>query len=135
LVVGSTKTDYDQSVIHTLLANGVAVHRDYVSDIASVYRAADVYVFPVHGARGAIDLPLSVLEALACGVPVVARPFGVLSDPSRTFRGLTLADGDLELLSAVERRAGAVCAGIGADVATWSDVARQQLALMTGLAA
>lgn len=42
-------------------------------DVSTYYRAADVYVFPTHRRLGAISQPMSIVEALANGIPVVAR--------------------------------------------------------------
>lgn len=42
-------------------------------DVATWYRAADVYLFPTHRRLGAISQPMSVVEALANDLPVVAR--------------------------------------------------------------
>ena len=49
---------------------------------------ADLYVFPTkynhkslpksYNEIGAIDLPLSILEAMACNLPLIATPFGAL---------------------------------------------------------
>ena len=55
------------------------------SDIASYYRAADCYVFPVLSGEGAIALPLSVLEAMACNLPVVST---ALRRPAHPLPGL-----------------------------------------------
>ena len=49
----------------------VVVHHQV--DVATYYRAADVYVFPTHQRLGAISQPMSVVEALANDLPVVAR--------------------------------------------------------------
>ncbi|MBD8869391.1 glycosyltransferase [Nocardioides sp. MJB4] len=51
---------------------GVRVVHERV-DVATYYRAADVYLFPTVAPDSVIGVPLSVLEALANGLPVVAR--------------------------------------------------------------
>ena len=43
-----------------------------------LYQLSDAYLFPVLDPSGAIEMPLSVLEAMACGVPVLTTPFGDL---------------------------------------------------------
>ena len=48
----------------------------YMPHVEELYQLADVYLFPVQKARNCIDVPLSVLEAAACGIPVVATDYG-----------------------------------------------------------
>lgn len=55
----------------------------FFPDIHELYQMADVYFFPVHEAGNCIDVPLSVLEAAACNLPVVATRYGWL----REFQG------------------------------------------------
>jgi glycosyltransferase involved in cell wall biosynthesis len=89
VVLGSTSTRQEEAVLRDLEASGVTVIADYVESVEDLYRAADVYVFPVQAPDAAMDLPLSVLEAMATNLPVVTRPFGGLADrfaESESFR-------------------------------------------------
>lgn len=52
----------------------------YIPNIEELYQLADVYLFPVVQSHRCIDVPLSALEAAACGIPVVATPFGELKE-------------------------------------------------------
>ncbi len=79
VVVGSTTTVADESVRAELEQGGVRVVREFVP-IEEYYRLADCYVFPVAHTEGSVEIPLSVVESLACGVPVLSRPFGGLRD-------------------------------------------------------
>jgi glycosyltransferase involved in cell wall biosynthesis len=79
ILIGSTSTAEDQAVRASLEAAGVRVIRD-VMPVEEFYRLADCYVFPVHDAVGCVEMPLSVLEALASGLPVLSRSFGGLRD-------------------------------------------------------
>jgi hypothetical protein len=67
-------------------------------DLATLYRAASVYVFPTCQADAVIGIPMSVMEAHANGTPVVA----MRSDSMRRWTGMTdvhIAEGDAEFLS------------------------------------
>jgi glycosyltransferase involved in cell wall biosynthesis len=79
IVIGSTSTPEDLSVRLTLEKAGARVIREFVA-VEEFYRLADAYVFPVIDVEGCVEIPLSVLEALASGLPVIARPFGGLRD-------------------------------------------------------
>lgn len=68
-------------LVEELTAAGVHVVREFVPTIAEVYRSADLYLFPAPPEQeGAIELPLSVLEAMACGTPVISTDFGALPE-------------------------------------------------------
>ena len=61
-----------ENVEKILTEDGVTVIKEYLPDVSEVYRMADVYLFPTKSAEFVISIPLSVMEALACGTPVVA---------------------------------------------------------------
>lgn len=64
--------------------------------VASYYQAADVYMHPAR----ADTFPLTVLEALACGVPVVATSVGGIPEQVVDGRtGLLVPPGDAEALA------------------------------------
>jgi glycosyltransferase involved in cell wall biosynthesis len=75
IVVGSTSTPQDPALVHGLEVAGCRVIGRYLPRIESLYHAADAYLFPTRAQRSSIGVPLSVLEALACGVPVVSTRF------------------------------------------------------------
>lgn len=102
VVVGSTSTPQDESLVQELIQVGVKVIGKFVNDIAEVYQMADCYVFPVRGKTSAIDLPLSVLEAMACNLPVVSMPFGGLPGKLSPGRGLRYVEDSGQLPEAVE---------------------------------
>jgi len=79
LLVGSTSTPEDKVLRSELEASGVRVIREVVK-VEEFYRLADCYVFPVEDSEGSVEMPLSVVESLASGLPVVTTPFGGLRD-------------------------------------------------------
>ena len=79
VVIASTSTADNPALRESLTSRGVRVIRETV-DVTEYYHAADCYVFPVMDSEGCVEMPLSVLEALACGLPVLTTPFGGLRD-------------------------------------------------------
>jgi len=77
LVVGRSE-GYDAALRQRLQAEGVIVIDTYLKDVEEIYQACDCYLFPVEAPGQAIDIPLSVLEAMACNLTVIAYPFGGL---------------------------------------------------------
>jgi glycosyltransferase involved in cell wall biosynthesis len=75
IVVGSTSTPQDTDLVRELEDAGARVISEFLPEIEKVYGAADVYLFPTRDQRSCIGVPLSVLEALACGTPVVSTRF------------------------------------------------------------
>lgn len=80
VVVTSTSTEQDEALKDALRNAGGTVIDTYITNIADVYHLADVYLFLAEEDTAAIELPLSVLEAMACNLPVVTTPFGGLPD-------------------------------------------------------
>jgi glycosyltransferase involved in cell wall biosynthesis len=83
VLVGSTSTPQDVDLVAELRRSGVRVVTEYQMHMEDWYRLADVYLFPASpesppDQMPAIEVPLSVLEAMACDLPVVTTRFGGL---------------------------------------------------------
>ena len=62
----------DDELKRKLHDSGITVTTGYIENINEVYQMADVYFFPTKSTDYVISLPLSVMEALSCGIPVIA---------------------------------------------------------------
>lgn len=92
VVQASPYFDPAPGLVEELTAVGVHVVRAFVPVVADVYRSADLYLFPAPpDQEGAIELPLSVLEAMACGTPVISTDFGALPEALAGEAGVTFA--------------------------------------------
>ncbi|MFW6074609.1 MAG: glycosyltransferase family 4 protein [Chloroflexota bacterium] len=78
VLVTSTSTPQEARLADDLRAAGVRLITEYLPNIEELYQLSDCYVFPVRTTDNAIEIPLSVLEALACDLPVVTTRFGGL---------------------------------------------------------
>ena len=79
VVAASSSTPRDSigpvSLKETLIKKGIIILDGYIERIEEIYQLSDVYVFPVVRRAGSIGLPLSILEARACGIPVMTTEF------------------------------------------------------------
>lgn len=50
---------------------GYITFSDTVSDMPALYNTADIIIFPVSDLNGKFDIPLVIIEAYACGKPVI----------------------------------------------------------------
>lgn len=108
VVVASTFFGDQDSMKGWLESKGCIVISKYIDAIEEIYNACDYYLFPMKSLEtgffptgkdeiGVIDLPLSILEALSCGLPVVTPEIDSLQQLAQRVPGLPILE--LEPLS------------------------------------
>jgi glycosyltransferase involved in cell wall biosynthesis len=97
VVAGSPLFGVETPVQRQLVAAGCRLITRFIPEINELYQLADAYVFPTRDCSSSIGLPLSVLEAMACNLPVFTTRFGALPLIFPPGRGLTYFNGDLDL--------------------------------------
>ena len=80
--------------------SGCIVWRDYLKNIEETYALADCYIFPVEKGNS-ILMPLSVMEAMACNLPVISTKFEGLAKFFKGRNGLTYVEKTEDILSAL----------------------------------
>jgi|Deesub1362A_J573_1020465.scaffolds.fasta_scaffold00252_43 glycosyltransferase involved in cell wall biosynthesis len=101
LIVDSTSTPKYEALNKNLREEGIIIFNRYIPDISEIYRLSDIYVFPVKEEIASINLPLSILEAMACGLPIVTTRFGGIEEYFKEDEGFRYFDTDDELLRIV----------------------------------
>ena len=83
----------DENVVRILNEAKVKIHKGYLENVEEVYQMADAYLFPTRSAEFVISIPLSVMEALSCGVPVIGyKSFENLNEITGSEGAITLVD-------------------------------------------
>lgn len=112
IIVGGTAQKSDNQIKHELKKSGIRIIHEYIEDISEIYKLADLYVFTIqdtgenmpesYNQVGAIDLPLSVFEAMACNLPVITTRFGALPRLFHESDGFYYASNEGQILSLIE---------------------------------
>lgn len=72
-----TKNEQDKQLKEAFLKRkNILLIDTYVENIEEIYQLSDLYLFPVMEEGHCIDVPLSVLEAASCGIPVLTTEYG-----------------------------------------------------------
>ncbi len=98
IIVSDPGTDDPKSkVLEELLAGNCIVLSEYFENIHELYQLSDCYVFPTIDEKYCIETPLSILEAMACGLPVITTRFGALEDLLQAGDGIYFTDDETDL--------------------------------------
>lgn len=102
VIVGSASKGKDYNLKDRLVKEGIQVIDVFIPDISKIYKMSDVYVFPVLNNTAVIDVPLSVLEALACNLPIITKRFSGLVDYFKEDVGFRYFDNTEKLVELVK---------------------------------
>jgi glycosyltransferase involved in cell wall biosynthesis len=102
VIIGSTSTQHSSSLVHHLKKNNCIVTMKYIPHIEEFYQSADCYLFPTINPSAAVQIPLSILEAMATNIPVLTTCFGGLQSFIPNSNGIKYVSpnqfGDLPLI-------------------------------------
>jgi len=103
LLVSSASTPKDEKIRNDLTNHGIETISQYIPNIEEIYQLSDCYIFPVRSETGAIAVPLSVLEAMSCNLPVVSTKFHGLTDIFSEKNGFLYASSIEEFILGIEK--------------------------------
>jgi len=78
IIIGSTCFNDDEKLKQEMELSGITIINSFIENINEYYLISDLYVFPVQNNSSVIEFPLSILEAMACNIPVLTTKFGSL---------------------------------------------------------
>ncbi|MGD0170569.1 MAG: glycosyltransferase family 4 protein [Halobacteriota archaeon] len=127
ILVASGYLQKDVALLDSLRHKGCIVFEGYFSNVEEFYQLCDCYVFPVQQMSGSILCPLSVMEAMACNLPVVTSDVNGIGTFFEEGEGLIFATDKEDFCHAVEDiKAGKVHSATREKVHryTWQDIAK-----------
>lgn len=92
LVVSITNPSEELVYQELVNTNKAIIWKEYFPNIEEIYSLSDVYVFPVFEELNSIEIPLSVLEAMSCNLPVITTRYGALERILQGGEGLFFID-------------------------------------------
>lgn len=126
VIVGSTYNDDDERLYSRLLRSHIRIIREHIPQMEELYHLSDYYVFPVLSNNGAIETPLSVVEAMACNLPIATTKFGSLPDTFKEDNDFIYVNSVQDILNAINRKRVSPCRNREKIHAfTWETIARK----------
>ncbi len=101
IMVASKYLQPTDEFIEELRDRGFVVIDTYLPNVEELYQLADCYIFPVNSGNS-ISMPLSILEALACDLPVVSTRFDAIHERFGEGTGIYYIDSEMEIIDQVE---------------------------------
>ncbi|SER72879.1 Glycosyl transferases group 1 [Nitrosomonas sp. Nm51] len=134
IIVGSSSFLQEKKVYDILGQSGISIITKYVADLSELYNIADYYVFPVIKNDGAIETPLSVLEAMACNLSIITTRFGSLPDVFVPDKHFHFVDSVEEILVLLQNGKPEKCRNRSKVVPfTWDKIAGQLIQILRTL--
>lgn len=126
LLIGRTSVRQDPALTEELKEGGVRILTRYIENMEEIYQLSDCYLLPVLSETASIEIPLSVLEAMACNLPVVATRYGGLPNTFKEGNGFFFADRGKEMVEKIgdARRLKNVSTRALAEPFAWEKVSR-----------
>ena len=92
IIVANTAFEAHREVYASLEEQGCIIWRSYFESIEEIYGLSDCYIFPARDWSGCIEMPLTVLEAMSCNLPVISTKFLALPKVFQAGDGLYFVD-------------------------------------------
>lgn len=107
LIIGANSVGVDSKVMQDLIESGCNLRSEYIDKIEEIYNLSDCYIYPTikkydlfgNAKADSIEMPLTVLEAMSCNLPVISTKFGALPRIFRDGGGLCFINNNDDIIS------------------------------------
>jgi glycosyltransferase involved in cell wall biosynthesis len=126
LLIVSITNPSDNRAYEELTGSKISILRDYFPNIEEIYGMADVYVWPVFNELAGVEIPLSILEAMSCNLPVVTTKYGALNRIFQQGNGLFFINNEREIeeiISRIKRKDIEINTRQKVEIMSWREVA------------
>ena len=105
IILGNKSMGVEEQIYRSIEESGCKVWVKYFKDVEEIYALSDCYIFPTPPMNklNSIEIPLSVLEAMSCNLPVITTKFGALARIFDEGEGLLFIDKEEEFTDALEK--------------------------------
>ncbi len=103
VIHGKTSLAVEKGIYQALKRKGCIVKTEYLENIEEIYALSDCYIFPTVNPREGIELPLSVMEAMSCNLPVISTRFGALPRLFESGDGFFFAEKEEEFVHLLDK--------------------------------
>jgi glycosyltransferase involved in cell wall biosynthesis len=103
IIIGSSSSGMEPPLQRKLEQSGCILKFGYFPDLEELYNISDCYVFPARDRLAGIAMPLTVLEAMACNLPVITTKFGALPRVFDSDEGLIFVDNEEDIADGLNR--------------------------------
>ncbi|PIP26490.1 MAG: hypothetical protein CO140_04245 [Candidatus Moranbacteria bacterium CG_4_9_14_3_um_filter_40_7] len=94
------KTEIREKLKNLNLLDRVAFHDDGTYLMPDIYNLCDISLFPAQNLRGKFDVPLAIIEAMACEKPVILSDLPILGEIAKAENSVIIKAGDVSQLAA-----------------------------------
>jgi glycosyltransferase involved in cell wall biosynthesis len=126
LLIVSITNPSDNGAYEELTGTKISIFKDYLPNIEEIYGIADVYVWPVFNELAGVEIPLSILEAMSCNLPVITTKYGGLNKIFQHGDGLFFINDEREIeeiISIIKRRDIKINTRQKVGIMSWNEVA------------
>ncbi|CAD6490154.1 MAG: Glycosyl transferases group 1 [Candidatus Argoarchaeum ethanivorans] len=105
IIVGNKSMGVEKQIFRGIKESGCKIWIKYFNNIEEIYVLSDCYIFstPPMNKTNSIEIPLSIVEAMSCNLPVITTKFEALPRIFKEGNGLIFVNKEEEFIDALKK--------------------------------